>query len=191
MITPSLYVLWTLRRTLTLDRTAPCCAASLQVPLLYWRRDVLASYGLTSAPATWDDLLAVATAINGTDLDGDGQGDPALCWHTQGCYDAGTVLAAILAPLTQQQVGDAGSMLPADRECTAMYSFSALCWRPSWRRSQSSRWRAFFNHSIGVNYRTSGIIPCWQPHWPSHRQRRGRCTTMDGTRGPRLMPSEQ
>lgn len=95
-----------LGRPWTPDHAALCYAVSVQVPLLYWRRDVLASYGLTSAPATWDDLLAVATAINGTDLDGDGRGDPALCWYTQGCYDAGTVLSAILAPLTQQQVGD-------------------------------------------------------------------------------------
>ena len=46
--------------------------------LLYYRRDVLAHLG-QPVPETWQQLLGLAALINGTDLNGDGVRDHALC----------------------------------------------------------------------------------------------------------------
>lgn len=75
------------------------------VPLLYWRRDMFSAANLSGPPATWEELLAVATVLNGTDLNGDGLPDAALCWQTEECGDAGSVLSNILASMTQYEVG--------------------------------------------------------------------------------------
>jgi ABC-type glycerol-3-phosphate transport system substrate-binding protein len=42
--------------------------------LLYYRRDLFAKHGLT-VPQTWDDMLELASRMNGTDTNGDGQPD--------------------------------------------------------------------------------------------------------------------
>jgi multiple sugar transport system substrate-binding protein len=49
-----------------------------QLLLMYYRADALEARGL-EVPSSWDDLLEVAAALNGTDLDGDGQGDYGTC----------------------------------------------------------------------------------------------------------------
>lgn len=46
--------------------------------MVYYRSDVFAKAGL-KAPATWDDYLAAAKALNGQDMDGDGKGDYGSC----------------------------------------------------------------------------------------------------------------
>ncbi|EFJ41699.1 hypothetical protein VOLCADRAFT_98288 [Volvox carteri f. nagariensis] len=78
------------------------------VPLLYWRRDLLAAVNLTAPPATWEELLEVAAVLNGTDLNGDGRPDAALCWQLQGCGESGMVLGNILASMTQYQGSTSG-----------------------------------------------------------------------------------
>jgi multiple sugar transport system substrate-binding protein len=44
------------------------------VYLLYYRLDLFQKYKL-AVPQTWDDMLALAAAMNGTDTNGDGQPD--------------------------------------------------------------------------------------------------------------------
>ncbi|MEM1365421.1 MAG: extracellular solute-binding protein [Pseudomonadota bacterium] len=46
--------------------------------MLYYRTDVLAEAGL-EPPATWEDYLEVAAAINGKDMNGDGEPDYGSC----------------------------------------------------------------------------------------------------------------
>ena len=46
--------------------------------LLAYRRDLLAARGL-AAPETWAQMLDMAALLNGTDMNGDGVGDYALC----------------------------------------------------------------------------------------------------------------
>ena len=46
--------------------------------MVYYRTDVLADAGL-EPPKTWDDYLAVAEALNGKDMNGDGEGDYGSC----------------------------------------------------------------------------------------------------------------
>jgi multiple sugar transport system substrate-binding protein len=46
--------------------------------MVYYRTDVLADAGL-EPPKTWDDYLAVAAAVNGQDMNGDGEGDYGSC----------------------------------------------------------------------------------------------------------------
>eukprot|EP00198_Chlamydomonas_reinhardtii_P003938 XP_001693274.1 predicted protein [Chlamydomonas reinhardtii] len=75
------------------------------MPLLYWRRDIFAArLNLTRPPATWSELLDVGRRLHGTDLNGDGQPDPALCWSSPGCSDVGVLLGALLASLIQHTV---------------------------------------------------------------------------------------
>lgn len=57
------------------------------LPYLYLRRDVFAMQNLT-APHTWSDLLDLARALNGTDFNGDGQPDYAMCFDPVG-YQVG------------------------------------------------------------------------------------------------------
>ena len=45
--------------------------------MMYYRKDVLAAAGL-KPPTTWDEYLAVAKAVNGKDMNGDGQPDFGL-----------------------------------------------------------------------------------------------------------------
>ena len=71
---------------------------------MYYRKDIFLAYNV-SVPNTWDEYLEVAQKLNGTDLDGDGVGDYALCSMILDCLEAGVLLGQILAPLMQYQVG--------------------------------------------------------------------------------------
>ena len=53
--------------------------------MMYFREDILRRFGL-SAPRTWEDLIRVAKAINGTDMNGDGKGDFAFCHSSPVLY---------------------------------------------------------------------------------------------------------
>lgn len=46
--------------------------------MMYYRTDVLEEAGL-EPPDTWDEYLEVAAALNGTDMNGDGEGDYGSC----------------------------------------------------------------------------------------------------------------
>jgi len=46
--------------------------------MVYYRTDVLADAGL-EPPKTWDEYLTVAAAVNGKDMNGDGEGDYGSC----------------------------------------------------------------------------------------------------------------
>ncbi|MBW4436742.1 MAG: extracellular solute-binding protein [Pleurocapsa minor GSE-CHR-MK-17-07R] len=46
--------------------------------MVYYRADVLEAAGL-QPPRTWDEYVAVAEAINGVDMNGDGEGDYGSC----------------------------------------------------------------------------------------------------------------
>eukprot|EP00759_Apiculatamorpha_spiralis_P056702 PhF_6_TR8287/c1_g3_i3/m.12725/K02027/ABC.MS.S; multiple sugar transport system substrate-binding protein len=49
--------------------------------LLYYRKDMLLQYGMLP-PRTWDDVLSVAKVLNGTDMNGDGVPDYAMCYQS-------------------------------------------------------------------------------------------------------------
>eukprot|EP00955_Chlamydomonas_euryale_P110520 366002-Chlamydomonas_euryale.AAC.9 len=54
-----------------------------------------------------DDLLEVASILNGTDFDGDGDGDYSVCWGIRGniCSDAGVALAQGVRRRVEDGVG--------------------------------------------------------------------------------------
>ena len=45
---------------------------------MYARRDILSARGLAT-PSNWEDLLDLAAEVNGTDFNGDGVPDRAIC----------------------------------------------------------------------------------------------------------------
>jgi hypothetical protein len=51
--------------------------------LMFYRRDIFHRHNISSAPQTLDELLEVAQQLNGTDFDGDGVPDYALCYNEQ------------------------------------------------------------------------------------------------------------
>ena len=50
-------------------------------PMMLYRTDLFAAAGLSRPPATWAEVLTAAAALNGTDMDGDGEEDFALCFR--------------------------------------------------------------------------------------------------------------
>lgn len=67
------------------------------------RMDVLDEHNLSiTALQTWDDFLEAAQALNGSDMNGDGVADFAICMPTSltGMYTA-TFVMAIMAPFVQ------------------------------------------------------------------------------------------
>ena len=46
--------------------------------MMFVRKDILEATGLP-IPNTWNELLVVAAALNGTDMNGDGVPDRSLC----------------------------------------------------------------------------------------------------------------
>lgn len=63
-------------------------------------RDIFQKHNL-SVPNTWEDLAALAKKMNGTDLDGDGQGDYSLCIRTGPQCTLNIFFAQIMASITQ------------------------------------------------------------------------------------------
>ena len=46
---------------------------------MFVRHDILQAMGL-QVPNTWEELLDVAAVVNGTEMNGDGLGDMAICF---------------------------------------------------------------------------------------------------------------
>ncbi|KAG2434059.1 hypothetical protein HXX76_007787 [Chlamydomonas incerta] len=80
-------------------------------PLMLYRTDALAAAGLSRPPATWAEVLAVATAINGTDLDGDGLREFALCFRPDPDCSYTSALGMVLAPYLQYNGTATGALL--------------------------------------------------------------------------------
>jgi ABC-type glycerol-3-phosphate transport system substrate-binding protein len=51
--------------------------------LMHYRRDIFQRHNVSGAPQTVQELLQVARQLNGTDFDGDGTPDYALCYNMQ------------------------------------------------------------------------------------------------------------
>ena len=68
--------------------------------MVYYRTDVLAEAGL-EPPKTWDDYLAVAAALNGTDMNGDGEGDYGSCISKRRSAQAWQWFPSFAAPFIQ------------------------------------------------------------------------------------------
>ncbi|GFR45316.1 hypothetical protein Agub_g6682, partial [Astrephomene gubernaculifera] len=49
----------------------------------------------------WEELLAVASAVNGSDFNGDGKPDYSICWQVEDCLESSAVMVQVLAPLVQ------------------------------------------------------------------------------------------
>src|SRR5689334_11577340 len=69
---------------------------------VYYRKDSLAAAGL-QPPQTWDDYLNVAKALNGKDLNGDGQPDYGSCISKAAHQQAYWWIWSIAAPYIQSQ----------------------------------------------------------------------------------------
>jgi hypothetical protein len=67
--------------------------------LMHFRRDVFQRHNISSAPQTWAELLQVAQQLNGTDFDGDGLPDYALCYNTQQHCGAPYMLMEVALPM--------------------------------------------------------------------------------------------
>ncbi|KAL6760532.1 hypothetical protein V8C86DRAFT_1096930 [Haematococcus lacustris] len=68
---------------------------------LYFRRDVLLAAGVTITPSTWDDVVTLAERLNGTDYNGDGVGDWAVCHTLTNTCQAPHILMDIAANVMQ------------------------------------------------------------------------------------------
>jgi hypothetical protein len=51
--------------------------------LMHFRRDIFRRHNVSRAPQTWAELLELTARLNGTDFDGDGTPDYALCYNMQ------------------------------------------------------------------------------------------------------------
>ncbi|GAX72747.1 hypothetical protein CEUSTIGMA_g203.t1 [Chlamydomonas eustigma] len=69
--------------------------------LTFFRKDVLLSRNVTAVPQTWNQLLSVLQSVNGTDMDGDGVEDWALCLDLQPPCKANAVLMGIASSIMQ------------------------------------------------------------------------------------------
>ncbi|KAG2490218.1 hypothetical protein HYH03_011343 [Edaphochlamys debaryana] len=68
---------------------------------MYYRTDIFAVHNI-SVPATWDELLTVAEALHGRDMDGDGLPEYGICMDTREvCGQYGDTLLMVLATLVQ------------------------------------------------------------------------------------------
>ncbi|KAG2490221.1 hypothetical protein HYH03_011346 [Edaphochlamys debaryana] len=66
---------------------------------MYYRTDIFAVHNI-SVPATWDELLTVAEALHGRDMDGDGLPDYGICMDTrEACGQYGDILLMVLATM--------------------------------------------------------------------------------------------
>jgi multiple sugar transport system substrate-binding protein len=68
--------------------------------MVYYRTDIFEANGL-KPPATWDDYLAAAKALNGKDMNGDGAGDYGSCISKKRGAQAYWWILSIAAPYIQ------------------------------------------------------------------------------------------
>mmetsp|Transcript_28764 Transcript_28764/g.85064 ORF Transcript_28764/g.85064 Transcript_28764/m.85064 type:complete len:1264 (-) Transcript_28764:2219-6010(-) len=73
-----------------------------KVAYMYYRTDIFQAAGL-DAPNTWEDFLIAARQLNGTDFNGDGVGDYAVCWQLLDCLDGYHATGQVMASMTQSQ----------------------------------------------------------------------------------------
>ncbi|MBI5929217.1 MAG: extracellular solute-binding protein [Chloroflexi bacterium] len=81
--------------------------------MVYYRSDVLAAAGL-EPPRTWDDYLAVAAALNGTDMNGDGEGDYGSCISKARSQQSYWWIISIAAPYIQSKGTSQGAFFNTD-----------------------------------------------------------------------------
>ncbi|GFR44062.1 hypothetical protein Agub_g5222 [Astrephomene gubernaculifera] len=104
---------------------------------MYYRRDVLAAHGL-DPPATWDEFLAAAQRVNGTDMNEDGQPDYGVCLQrARYCWNSfslvsiwssfiqseGTQQGAFFDPATMQPLVNNSAMREALRIYRALQDY--------------------------------------------------------------------
>jgi multiple sugar transport system substrate-binding protein len=70
--------------------------------MVYYRRDVLEAAGL-APPKTWEDYLAVAAAIHGKDMNGDGEPDYGSCIFKKRNAQSYFAIQTVAAPYVQTQ----------------------------------------------------------------------------------------
>jgi multiple sugar transport system substrate-binding protein len=70
--------------------------------MVYYRKDVLDKAGL-KPPKTWDDYLAIAKAINGTDMNGDGKPDFGSCIFKKRNAQSYFAIQTVAAPFVQSK----------------------------------------------------------------------------------------
>ena len=81
--------------------------------MVYYRSDVLEEAGL-APPRTWDEYLAVAGAVHGTDMNGDGEGDYGSCISKARGQQSYWWIISIAAPYVQSQGTSAGVFFDLD-----------------------------------------------------------------------------
>jgi len=81
--------------------------------MVYYRTDVLADNGL-QPPKTWDDYLAIAKAVNGQDMNGDGEPDYGSCISKARGQQSYWWIISIAAPYIQSQGTGAGTFFNLD-----------------------------------------------------------------------------
>ena len=81
--------------------------------MVYYRSDVLAEAGL-APPRTWDEYLAVAGAVHGTDMNGDGEADYGSCISKARGQQSYWWIISIAAPYVQSQGTSAGVFFDLD-----------------------------------------------------------------------------
>ncbi|KAG2490770.1 hypothetical protein HYH03_010920 [Edaphochlamys debaryana] len=126
------------------------------------------------APATWEELLALAAAVEGRDLDGDGQADHGLCLDTHRACKVWGLLSAVYASMAQtagQQQGvwfDRATMRPL------VHNPAMRAALDMWRRLEGSSWpprtAAPILHEVGSGYGfriTPEDCPLINPHFAS------------------------
>ncbi|KAG2490769.1 hypothetical protein HYH03_010919 [Edaphochlamys debaryana] len=118
----------------------------------------------SQAPDTWEELLALAAAVEGRDLDGDGQPDHGLCLDTTRACKVWGLLSAVYASMAQtagQQQGvwfDRATMRPlvhnpAMRAALDMWrQLAGASWPPQHYTTRTS-------HALGHNVTTADCPP--------------------------------
>ena len=81
--------------------------------MVYYRSDVLEEAGL-APPSTWDEYLAVAGAVHGTDMNGDGEADYGSCISKARGQQSYWWIISIAAPYVQSQGTSAGVFFDLD-----------------------------------------------------------------------------
>eukprot|EP00198_Chlamydomonas_reinhardtii_P006617 XP_001695953.1 predicted protein [Chlamydomonas reinhardtii] len=93
---------WILQMSVPLDGSAP---------MMLYRTDLFAAAGLSRPPATWAEVLTAAAALNGTDMDGDGEEDFALCFRPDPDCSYTSALGMVLLPYLQYNGTATGGLL--------------------------------------------------------------------------------